>query len=136
MNSFPIKVAFVKDTKDLYRVEYADFFLFLRQYEAEKGFSVKFIFPQDMSSIWKTTGHGGTAKVKSLPCYCCAVTTAILVTPQPKEKCFRGDRCRQPKCYHQPLVTSDTFDAWRHQRAYLENTYPHLLNPSADMNKN
>lgn len=96
---------------------------------------MKFIFPQDMSSIWKTTGHGGTTKVKSFPCYCCAVTTATLVMPQPKEKCFRGDRGRQPKCYHQPMVTSDTFDAWRHQRADLENTYPHLLNPSADMNK-
>jgi hypothetical protein len=60
-----------------------------------------------MSSIWKTTGRGGTAKVKTFPCYCCAVTTATLVTPQPKEKCFRGDRCKQP----------------------------HLANPSADFMK-
>jgi hypothetical protein len=135
VNCFPVKVAFAKDTKDLYQVEYSDFFLFLKQYEAEKGFRVKFIFPQDMSSIWKTTGRGGTAKVKSFPCYCCAVTTATLVMPQAKEKCFRGDRCRQPKCYHHPMVTAETFDAWRHQRVELEMNYPHLLNPSDDMNK-
>jgi len=27
---FPIKIAFAKDTKELYRVEYQDFFAFLR----------------------------------------------------------------------------------------------------------
>jgi len=105
---FPIKISFSKDTKELYRMEYQGFFEFLRAYEMENFFRIKFIFPQDMSSIWKTTARGGTAKVKSFPCYCCGVTTATLVTPQPKDKCFRGERCRQPKCYHHEMMTSDT----------------------------
>ena len=53
---FPIKVCFAKDTKQLYRDEFRDFFTFLKAYELEKGGRIKFIFPQDMSSIWKTTG--------------------------------------------------------------------------------
>jgi hypothetical protein len=87
---FPIKIALAKDTKELYKVEFQDFFQFLRAYEQEKGFKIIFLFLQDMSSIWKTTGRGGTAKVKTFPCYCCAVTSATLVAAQPKEKCFRG----------------------------------------------
>jgi hypothetical protein len=33
------------------------------------------------------------------------------------------------------MVTAETFDAWRQQRVELETNYPHLLNPSDDMNK-
>jgi hypothetical protein len=84
LHCFPIKIAFAKDTKSLYRFEYGDFFAFLKEYERERNYQIKFIFPQDMSSIWKTTGQLGTAKVKTFPCYCCAATTATLVTPQPK----------------------------------------------------
>jgi hypothetical protein len=120
VHCFPIKVAFAKDMKELYRVEHSDFFAFLKDYERENGFCVKFNFPQDMSSIWRTTGRGETAKVKTFPCYCCAVTTATLVTPQPKEKCFRGERCRQPKCYRHPMVTAETFEAWAAQKVELE----------------
>ncbi len=50
VHCFPIKVAFAKDTKELYRVEYSDFFAFLKDYKREKGFRIKFIFPQDMSA--------------------------------------------------------------------------------------
>jgi len=135
VHCFPIKVAFAKDTKDLYRLEFGDFFTFLKEYEAEKGFRIKFNFPQDMSSIWKTTGKGGTAKVKTFPCYCCAVTTATLVTPQPKAKCFRGDRCRQPKCYHHEMVTAASLEAWMVQKLELEAEFPHLANPSAELKK-
>jgi len=135
VHCFPIKVAFAKDTKDLYRVEFADFFAFLKEYEAEKEFRIKFIFPQDMSSIWKTTGKGGAAKVKTFPCYCCAVTTATLVTPQPKEKCFRGDHCKNPRCYHHKMSTKESMDSWQVQQAELQTEFPHLANPSADMVK-
>ncbi len=135
IHCFPIKVAFAKDTKELYRVEYAEFFAFLKEYEREKQFRIKFIYPQDMSSIWKTTGRGGTAKVKTFPCYCCAVTTATLITPQPKEKCFRGEHCKQPKCYHHPMVTEATLQSWAQQKMELERAYPYLSNPSPDMNK-
>ena len=71
---FPIKIAIAKDSKELYRTEFADFFRFLKEYEQEHGYRVKFAFPQDMPSIWKTTGHGGTAKVKTFPCYCYTAT--------------------------------------------------------------
>jgi hypothetical protein len=57
---FPVKVAIAKDSKELHSVEYADFFEFLKEYEREKNYRIKFIFPQDMSSIWKTTHRGGT----------------------------------------------------------------------------
>jgi hypothetical protein len=80
-----------KDTKQLYRDEFGNFFRFLKEYEQEKGFRIKFVFLQDMLSIWKTTGRGGRAKVKTFPCYCCAVTSRTLVAAQPKEKCSRGD---------------------------------------------
>jgi hypothetical protein len=49
VHCFPIKIALAKDTKELYKVEFND--LFLRAYEQEKGFRIKFLFPQDMSSI-------------------------------------------------------------------------------------
>jgi hypothetical protein len=48
---FSIKVCFAKDTKQLYRDEFREFFTFLREYEVEKGGRIKFVFPQDMSSI-------------------------------------------------------------------------------------
>jgi len=83
-----------------------------------------------MSSIWKTTGRGGTARVKTFPCYCCSVTSATLIAPQPKSKCFRGDRCKQPKCYHHDMLTQETFDAWAEQKTELENQYPYLLRPA------
>jgi hypothetical protein len=85
VHCFPIKVCFAKDTKQLYRLEFGDFFAFLKEYELEKGGEVKFVFPQDMSSIWKNTRRGGMAKVKSFPCYCCTVTSDTLASPQPKE---------------------------------------------------
>jgi len=124
-----------KDTKQLYRTEFSDLFLFLREYEREHGFRVKFSFPQDMSSIWKTTGRGGTAKVKTFPCYCCGVTTATLVAPQPKNKCFRGARCLQPKCYHHDMLTQDTFDSWAEQKILLETQYPYLVDRPVELNR-
>jgi hypothetical protein len=132
---FPIKMALAKDTKQLYRVEFSDFFQFLKDYEREKGFRIKFLFLQDMSSIWKTTGRGGTAKVKTFPCYCCAVTTRTLVAAQPKEKCFRGNRCRQPVCYHHPMMCEETLQTWRVQKEQLQQEYPYLLHPTPDLNK-
>jgi hypothetical protein len=105
------------------------------EYEREHGFRIKFVFPQDMSSIWKTTGRGGTAKVKTFPCYCCSITTATLATPQPKSKCFRGERCRQPQCFHHDMLTQETFEDWDEQRAVLEAQYPYLLNPSPELQR-
>ncbi len=90
---FRIKMALAKDTKQLYQDEFAYVFQFLKDYVREKGFRVKFLFLQDMSSIWKTTGPGGTAKVKTFPCYCCAMTSRTLVAAQPKEECFCGNCC-------------------------------------------
>ncbi len=126
VHCFPLKVAFAKDTKDLYRIEFEDFFAFLKAYEIEKGGRIKFGFPQDMSSIWKTTGRGGTAKVKTFPCYCCTVTSNTLITPQPKENCFRGNRCRQPKCYHRPMLDTATMDAWKDCLEELVLEFPFL----------
>ncbi len=68
-------------------------------------------------------------KIKTFPCYCCTVTTATLVTPQLKEKCFRGEQCKQPKCYHHAMVTEDTLQAWAEHKVDLETEYPYLLNP-------
>jgi hypothetical protein len=135
IHCFPIKVAFAKDSMELYRTEFADFFQFLKDYERHHHHRIKFVFPQDMSSIWKTTGRGGTAKVKSFPCYCCAVTSDTLVTPQPKDKCFRGDRCVQPRCYHHPMLSQEAMEAWLEQKTQLEGEYPYLLNPSRELKK-
>jgi len=126
VHCFPLKVCFAKDTKDLYRVEFEDFFAFLKAYELEKAGRIKFGFPQDMSSIWKTTGRGGTAKVKTFPCYCCTVTSDTLIAPQPKEKCFRGNRCRQPKCYHRPMLNEATMDGWKECKDELALEFPFL----------
>ncbi len=112
VHCFPIKMAMAKDSQELYRTEFRFFFQFLKDYEREKGYKIKFLFPQDMSSIWKTTGRGGTAKVKSFPCYCCAVTTSTLVAAQPKEKCFRGQRCLQPLCFHHSMICAETIQNW------------------------
>jgi hypothetical protein len=91
-----------------------------------KVYVLIFFFPQDMSSIWKTTGRGGAAKVKTFPC---AVTTATLVTLQPKHKCFLGNRCRMSKCYHHDMLTEATLQAWREQKQGLEEEYPYLATP-------
>jgi hypothetical protein len=132
---FPIKIAIAKDSKQLYCTEFVDLFAFFKEYEREHGFRIKFVFPQDMSSIWKTTGRGGTAKVKTFPCYCCSITTATLVTPQPKNRCFWGEWCQQPKCFHHDMLTEATFEAWEEQRAVLLMQYPYLLHPSPELTK-
>jgi len=126
VHCFPLKVCFSKDTKHLYRLEFEDFFAFLKAYELEKGGRIKFAYPQDISSIWKTTGRGGTANLKKFPCYCCTVTSDTLITPQPKEKCFRGNRCQQPKCYHHTMLDQETMDGWADCKAELEREFPFL----------
>lgn len=73
--------------------------------------------------------------MKTFPCYCCAVTTATLVSPQPKGKCFRGDQCPQPKCYHHTMMTLEMFEHWAQQKQELEAEYPYLLHPSPDLKK-
>ncbi len=45
IHCFPVKVCFAKDTKQLYHLEFDDFFAFLREYEIEKGRRIKFVFP-------------------------------------------------------------------------------------------
>jgi hypothetical protein len=45
IHCFPVKMVMAKDTKELHRNEFGDFFLFLKEYEQEKGFSIKFFFP-------------------------------------------------------------------------------------------
>jgi hypothetical protein len=44
LHCFPIKIAFAKDTKELYRVEYQDFFTFLCEYKQEKNLELNLIF--------------------------------------------------------------------------------------------
>jgi hypothetical protein len=85
VHHFPIKFSLAKDTEELYKVECNDLFQFLHAYEREKGLRIKFLLRPDTSSIWKTTGQGDMAKVKSFPCHCCAVKTAILVAAQVKD---------------------------------------------------
>jgi hypothetical protein len=128
-------MALAKGSKELYRTEFADLFQFLRDYEREKIFRIKFVFPQDMSLIWKTTGHGGTAKVKSFPCYCCAVTTSSLVAAQPKEKCFHGQRCLQPLCFHHSMICEETIQNWELEKEELEQQYVYLLTPTPELHK-
>ncbi len=51
------------------------------------------------------------------------------------DKCFRGDRCKQPKCYHHGMLTQETFDSWEEQETVLENQYPYLSNPPAELTR-
>jgi hypothetical protein len=66
------------------------------------------------------------AKVKSFPCYCCTVTNKTLVTPQPKEKCLRGDRCMQAKCYHHPMLNENIMNGREHCKTDLETEFAFL----------
>jgi hypothetical protein len=126
VHCFPLKVAFAKDTKALNKTEFGDYFAFLKAYKQEKMGRIKFVYPQDMSSIWKTTGRGGTAKVKHFPCYCCSVTTETLVSPQNKDTCFRGERCRQPLSFHHPMIDDFTRNGWALTKEDLEQQFPYL----------
>lgn len=44
--------------------------------------------------------------------YCCAVTTATLVTPQDKDKCFHGERCIKAKYFHHPVMNEANGNVW------------------------
>jgi len=61
---FPIKIALAKDTKELYKVEFQEFVQFLCAYKQEKGLKITFLFPQDMSSIWKKQVEEAPLKLK------------------------------------------------------------------------
>jgi hypothetical protein len=50
IHCFPIKMAMAKDSKELYRTEFADFFQFLRDYEHKKEFRIKFLFLQETTT--------------------------------------------------------------------------------------
>jgi hypothetical protein len=85
----------------LNRTEFADFFRFLKEYERHHHHRIKYIFPQDVSLIWKTTGCG----------------------------CFRGHRCVQPRCYHHPMLSQEAMEAWLElegEYTYLLNPSPEL----------
>jgi hypothetical protein len=75
VHCFPTTIALVNDTNELYKVEFNDFFQFLRLYEQKRGYVIHL---EDNRS----RRYG---KVKSFPCYCCAVTTATLVAAQAKD---------------------------------------------------
>ncbi len=85
--------------------------------------------------IWKTTGRSGTAKVKSFPCYCCAVTTSSLVAAQPKEKCFRAQQCLQPLCFYYSMICGETIQNWEVEKQELEQQYGYVLPPTSELNK-
>jgi hypothetical protein len=128
VHCFPIKVAFAKDTKHLYQLEFADFFRFLKQYEIEKKIELYSFSHRICPRYGRLQGVVGQQKLKH-SCYCCAVATATLVTPQPKHKFFRGNRCRMPKCYHHDMLTEATLQAWMEQKLGLEEEYPYLVTP-------
>jgi hypothetical protein len=48
------------------------------------------------------------------------------MTPQPKEKCFRGDQCKQAKCFHHPMLDENTMNGWEHCKADLELEFPFI----------
>jgi len=51
--------------------------------QARKGVKDHISFPAGYVFHLEKTGRGGTAKVKTFPCYFCAVTSATLVAAQP-----------------------------------------------------
>ena len=91
----------------------------MKQYEIEQQGRVKFVFPQDMSSIWKAVGRGGMAKVKKLPCYCHTITSSELAMSHQKKKCFRGEQCKQDKCFHHDMITDEMMETWQAQKDKL-----------------
>lgn len=108
---FPMKIAIAKDSKQLYRIEFADLFLFLKEYEQEHGYIVKLVFPQNMSSIGKPKGHGGMVNGNTL----CGINF------------FMGDGWKQLKGYHHNMLMHATFDSWAWQKVFCEIKYPHFI---------
>jgi hypothetical protein len=70
----------------LYQKHFKDFFdLFSRQ-KLERipdlgNNPIMVSSQQDMVSMWKALGQGGSCKAKTFFCYCCAITSELLASP-------------------------------------------------------
>jgi hypothetical protein len=80
----------------------------------------------DMAATFRGTCRGGGAKVKKMPCYCCAIHDDELVLPN-QFLCVRfcqGVHDSDPnwKCYHRGMDDENNLDRWMEELEYLKES--------------
>lgn len=87
----------------------------------------------DMSATWKCVGRGGAAKVKTLPCHCCAIQSSNLAVHN-SIRCRRwgcADAAPGVKCYHHRMLDDKTKERMKDQLAVIEDAIVRLI-PNLD----
>ncbi len=111
VHCFPIKIALAKDTKELYKVEFNDFFLFSRVYKQEKGFRIKFSVPTryviNMEDD-RSRRHSKSKNVFMLLLHSNNCNTGCCTT---KGEMF-SNNCKQPECFHHQMICAETMQRW------------------------
>ena len=117
---FPTNIVFGKDCKSLYADCFADFhskfnggLLIPATVDSPELSNFLVISPQDMSSIWKTTGLGGGSFNKKQFCYACMCDNDLIsVFTSGAERCDTCKRLNIDSCFCHPV----------NDRSFLEDT--------------
>jgi hypothetical protein len=86
-----------KDKKDSYKNICKPFFDFITKCRNDPR--IKIVSPQDMSSMWKSVGQGGAAKVSEHFCLYCSCTSTDISKP----RLFKCSKCEEKKQSLLPL---------------------------------
>jgi hypothetical protein len=108
---YPAHIVFGKDCKSLYNDCFGDFFAKFHgglvippTIDCPELSNFQIVAPQDMSSIWKTTGLGGGCYNKKQFCYCCMCTNDLLsVHKEGVLRCVLCKRLSIERCYCHPV---------------------------------
>jgi hypothetical protein len=136
---YPCKVLIAKDSKTLYDNYYSDFFSFFKQVN-EHGFGnftakensngilrapFTISSPQDLSSLWKSTGRGGACKNKIDFCCQCACTSDVVHLPR-QIRCERCVLTGREACYHWDVGDESTLSKAQERLLGMVTTAPYL----------
>ena len=71
---------------------------------------------QDLSSVWKSLGKGGGAKLRKHFCHLCPCLSAnILFAKEDANRCNRCIQHNKPKCYHWKVCDEDTIPLFQEE---------------------
>ena len=128
-NCYPFLILIGKECNKTYDNKYIDdFFKFFKDVE-ENGLDgslpLKVSAPQDMASLQKTLGRGGSSGTKNYFCHCCGIHKDYKAKPN-IIKCDRCISLNNDYCYHHRVSDTKTIDFYRQEIMNYEETFSYL----------
>ena len=128
-NCYPFLILIGKECNKTYDNKYVeDFFRFFKDVEEnglDDSLPLKVSAPQDMASLQKTLGRGGSSGTKNYFCHCCGIHKDY----KAKHNIIKCDRCiklNNEYCYHHRVSDAKTKDFYRQEIMNYEEKFSYL----------